>query len=789
MKVPSRRARRAMTGGISLAALLSATPALAQTTAANPPTEGLQEIIVTAQKRAENLQSVPVTITALTGSTLANGGISDTTDLQVAVPGLVTAQLANALIPYIRGVGSNNPGAGIESSVAIYLDGVYQGAKANNILDLVSIERIEVLKGPQGTLFGRNATGGAINIVTRAPSHDPSMSAELGYGRFNEKSARVYATLGITDTLAASIAFSGKWHDGWIRNIAHNNKRANPLENEIAMGKLYWTPNDRLTVDLSASYSYVNDPTFAAIHVSPGTMPSAAALDGLTTTKSYETASTADTLAQSAETIRSTLKVSYDLGGADLVSISGYVKGDLLQIREADVSPLRLQLLHGGGFSEQYSQEVQLQSHSGGPLSWIVGAYYIRLDEGLGKPTYTIQSGTPARVSPADLVAGTSIVGMDTRNDTEGYSAFGQATYAFTPSTRLTAGLRWSHEKKTATGEQYRIISATGVPEDSYIFGNGVVLNDGLIFTKTPLATRNLSKSWTKPTWRLALDHDFTDRIMGYVSYSRGFKSGGFNPAPVNPIEVPVDPEILDAFEVGVKSELFDRRLRLNGSAFYYKYDDIQVTAISGAGTGILENAAKARLFGFDVDFTAVPTDRLTIRGGMSYLDSKYKKYTSAQLILPNVVGVPCAAQAAQIDMTEARRLSGLPQSGGNCTYRFDASGQDLVIAPRFTANVGMDYELPIDGGSRLFLTGSLYHNSGYDTQPGGFFAHVGPFQTVTAAISWFAPDDRYFIRVWGENLTGDTHVEYILPSLLSFQEVSTKPRRYGVTLGFKFGK
>lgn len=611
----------------------------------------------------------------------------------------------------------------------------------------------------------------------------------MGYGRFDEKTVRLIAGGGISDTLAASVAFNGKWGDGWIKNIAHGGKNANPFENENVMGKLYWVPTDELTVDLSASYSYVNDPTFAAIHVSPGTVPIAEGLGGLTTKEALETATTAPTIYQSAETIRATLRVNYDLGPVELVSITGYVKGALRQLREADVSPLPIQLVSGGAHSSQWSQELQIQSNNSGPLKWIAGLYYLNFKEGLGRPPYAVQIGVPSPVRPSDLLLpGATVLGFDTTNNTEGYSVFGQATYEIAQSTRVTAGLRWSHEKKFAGGDQFLYTAVPGDAGDSVPFSNGVLGTDGLIFGRFTLATRDLSETWNKPTWRLALDHDFTDDIMGYVSYSRGFKSGGFNSAPVNPAEEAVSPEIIDSFEAGVKSELFDRRLRLNMAAFLYKYRDIQVTAISGSGVARLENAAKATLYGIDVDFVAALTDRLTIRGGGSLLHSEYQEYTGAQLILPNVVGQPCATPPASITLDEAVALAGMPQSGGNCTYQFDGSGQELIIAPKFTGNVAVDYEIPFEGGSRALLTASVYHNSGYDNQPSGLFSHIDAFQMISAAATWYGPDDRYFIRLWGENLADDIHVENILPTIPSFQEVSSKPRRYGVTVGMKIG-
>jgi len=418
--------------GVSLIGMAWAASAAAQSAPEVQETvgSGLNEIVVTAQRRSENLQSVPVTVTALTADSLASGAISDTTDLQVAVPGLVAFQTANNFTPFIRGVGTNQTASGSEASVAIYIDGVYQGGKPGNVMELGAIERIEVLKGPQGTLYGRNATGGAINIVTRTPSHDPEIELELGYGRFDEKRVKAYASGAITDTLLASVSLTGRWSDGYIRDVFRNKDQA-ALEQSVAMAKLRWIPNDRLTAELSASYAYVDDPTFNSAHVTPGTISTAAALGFLAPTGNDEAATSAQDPFSQVKTTRVSLNTTYDLDAIRLVSITGYIDMDAFSFFDIDSSPANIQHLNVGQVGEQFSQELQVQSNNDGPFSWIVGAYYLKFDEGYGdrpKP-YHLMVGLPYPYRPADLLQpGALAIGRSAIVKTETGSAFFQGT-------------------------------------------------------------------------------------------------------------------------------------------------------------------------------------------------------------------------------------------------------------------------------------------------------------------------------------------------------------------------
>lgn len=789
------KARILASGATVIAALWSLSSADAQEApsvapqAAQDPQQstGLQDIVVTAQRRAENMQDVPIAVTAVTAQGLTTAGSYNVLDLEKIAPGLQIFQVGSAVLPFIRGIGSNQSTNGFESPIAIYIDGIYQANKAGNNFDLANIERIEVLKGPQGTLFGRNATGGAINIITKDPGSDLIVNVEGGYGRFDEKRAKLYVAGPITDDLSGSIAFTGRWDDGYIFN-PFLNIDANPARNMVGMAKLVWTPNDDLKVKLSGSYYIHDDPTFTVPHVVPGTIPTVV---GLGFTANYNPNLALNDHKGRVETsgYRGTLNVDYDLGAVQLVSITGYIKGDSFAIANSDISESTLGYSGSGQPSKQFSQELQLQSNGGGKFNWITGLYYMYFKEGFGDPpkNFHAPSNVPSPIRPADLLRpGASVTAFSAYVVTDAYAAFAEGSYQLTDALRVTAGIRYSKEDKGVKGTLYRYAALPAAGNVNIPLYNTVLGPEPLVFGITPLNSIDKQDSFSRPTWRLALDYKVTDDVMAYASYNRGFKSGTFNPSVINPAQVPVNPEVIDAYEIGFKSELFDRRVRLNASAFYYDYSNIQVGLISSLGVTTVQNAAAAVVKGLDVELTVQATDNFQIRAGANFLDSRYKNYNNAQIFLPRTA-VPCSA-ATTLTPAQAGVLAAQPNLPGSMSCALDASGLDLIFAPKFTGNIAADYNIPLPDNARIMLNGSFYYNSGYDITPGGYYSHVNNYEALSLSATYYGSDDRYFVRIWGDNLTNDRHAIYISPQALGFQRVAAKPTTYGVTVGFNLG-
>lgn len=779
-------ALRTAASAAALSAMLGSAAAFAQ--AADESTGGLEEIVVTAQKRAENAQSVPISISAVTANALATAGVYNVTDLAQVTPGVQIYQTATSVLPFIRGVGSNQSTPAFESPVAVYLDGIYQANKSGNNFDLPNIERIEILKGPQGTLFGRNATGGAISIITKDPGDRTEISAEGGYGRFKEKRAKAYVAGAVTDTLGASIAFTGRWDHGYIYNpdLA---RMANPARNLIGMAKLVWKPSDDFTARLSGSYFEHDDPTFLSPHVKAGTLPQVAGAPfSLTPNYDKDTARSKHLGVLNTSGYRATLNLEYDLDSVRFVTYTGYADAKADSLSNSDLSEATLGYSGSGQPSKQFSHEFQVQSKNDGPLKWIGGLYYMYLEEGFGKngKNFIAPSNVPSPIRPVDLtVPGASVTAFSAQVKTKAPAAFGEVNFQATDALRVTAGIRYSKEYKHIVGNLFRYAALPAAGNVNVPLYNTVLGAEPLVFGVTPLAAMNRKTSFSKVTWRLAVDYKVSRDVMVYASYNRGFKSGTFNPSSINQAQVPVSPEIIDAYEVGFKSEFLDRRVRLNAAAFYYDYKNLQVGLISSLGVTSVQNAASARIQGLDIDLTAAPADNITIRSALNLLDSKYKNYGNAQIFLPRVA--TACNPASPLTAAQASALAALPKQPGSMSCSLNASGLDLIFAPKLTANFAVDYNIPI-GESRLLLTGSIYHNGGFDIVPGGNYAHVNSYETVSASATYYAPDDRYFIRGWIDNLTNNRHPIYISPQALGFQEVSARPVSYGATIGFRFG-
>jgi iron complex outermembrane recepter protein len=719
-----------------LAVTLGGVPAVqAVADEADAPAEhaGLEEIIVTAQKRRENLQSVPIDITAVTGDQVAAVGVQTTDDLPHLAPALVTSKglgAGNYFFPFIRGVGSAVTSNGIENSVASYLDGVYQGDKLATLMDLEGIERVEVLKGPQGTLFGRNATGGAINIVTLAPTDSVAAHASASYGSYDQTSERAYVNGPIASGLSGNLSVVARQGGNYLYNIP-TNQHFGATNNVTVRGKLRWQPIERLDATLSLQYTdFRSSDVGANLIPVPGSVPFALTLGipgaatspgGRVTNLNY--IPVGNYIAKQAG-----LTVRYSLEQVDLVSISSYSNNSHLNLLDYDLTNIPVFGFATRTLYRASTQEFQLVSTSPGALQWMVGGYFIYMKEGF-QPLDYLYSGPPTAASPG----GTPVLDNSWAN-TRSEAVFAQSTYKFTPTTRLTAGLRYSWELKTLTGEQT-------LPA----FGDLVV--GGPI---------DLSKTFTKPTWRLSLDHDFSDEVLGYVSYNRGFKSGGWNSTLIA-AQNPIPPEVLDAYEMGIKSRMLDSTLQINGSVYYYNYKDIQIQRVESANN--IFGTANGKLYGVDFDATYRPIAPLQLNLGMNLEHTEYTKYDDASGVELN--------------------------PDGSVTSPFviaNYTGAQLLNAPKVTFNVGATYTWEIGGGHTLDVASNYAHTSRYNQIPGNI-AIVNSNGNLDASATWNPPGGHWYLSVWGKNLT-DVQVVGAYASFFAASEQNIRPRSVGVTVG-----
>lgn len=681
----------------------------------------LEEIIVTAQRTNQRLQDVPIAVTAVTASSLQARGITSSENLTNAVPGLQINRYGSTVTPYLRGVGALAGSPNQENSVATYIDGIYIATPSGGLTAFNNVDRVEVLKGPQGTLFGRNATGGVIQIITKTPQHTPAMNFQFGYGNYDTVNSGVYLTGGLSGTIAADLAVQYRDQgDGFGRDL-FNGKDAFYGREYGARSKILWEPSSATTVTFAADYNnlvdhsanYVYDPN-GVVPLNPGQIR-----DGR-----YNTSTDFPSKVQ-VKTWGGSLTIKQDVGFAELVSLSARRLMEGLFRFDRDSTPLPILHFDTPLSNKTWSQEVQLISKDNGPLNWTLGAFY-----------YDMKGGyVPARLIGIALGgAPDSSLFIKGVQRNKSVSVYAQATYEILPELKATGGIRYTSEKIR--------INYDVLPGGVYLY-----------------STKNKT-SFKKPTWRMALDYEFVNNIHTYVSYNRGIKSGGFevlSPGIPGAPSAPYNPEILDAYEFGFKSELFDRRLRLNLAAFYYDYQDIQVS--SNPGTFILTtNAASAKVKGIDGDFEAAITDEFRLSGGFAVLDGKFGNFPN-----PSV-------------FDEFGNTVVLPNAKGNRTGR----------TPKFTANLLATYTKETAIG-KFGLTGSFAHNSGYYFDPDNRIA-APSYDLFGASVSWTDPSDRYTIRLWGENLTDEHYLSQFSEGQgLGDTYTYAAPRTYGVTFSGRF--
>jgi iron complex outermembrane receptor protein len=729
-------AKATLAASASVAVLLGATgsAAAAEQDGDAGSTAQVEEVLVTAQKRSENLQQVPIAITAITAKTLSSAATVNTEDLAQFVPGLLVGKTSAGGQTYLRGVGQGTGVPGAESPVATYLDGIYLGAPALGVFDLNNVSQIAVLKGPQGTLFGRNATGGLIQIVTNTPSSTPSGKLDVGYGNYKTFTGHLYVTGPITDDLSASLAISGKDREnGYIRNVYTGHDLVDEKSYTV-QSKWLWTVSPSTDVELNVlhgDYRNLNGSIFAVY-------PGATASDGVTKYLGSHTISNRTDVPNESQNSIASLRLNHDFGVARLMSLTASTdfKSDLGIDQSAmpgtpNPNNARAQLADLHSSIHEFSQELQLQAPAGQDFQWIAGLFYF-------------QDLTKIRLKVR--LDDTPVATTFTRLDTTSYSAFLQGTKTIFPDTRLTLGLRYTSDTRKFSG-----LTNTGA---------------------SPAAGLPNQKTWGEPTWRVALDHSFTPDLLGYVSYNRGFKSGNYSNTNVtNP---PADPEIVDAYEAGLKSELLDNRLRLNVAAFYYDYKDIQLRSLEGASL-IFFNAANSRVYGLDVDFNAVINEHLSVTGGFELLDAKYTRFPRGVMNLPTPIA------AAPAGCTGAPNL----RQGGTTTFVCDLSGNRMVKSPTFSGNLNVEYTWDTARGSFLVLAGDNYV-SGYYGEPDNILKQRA-YHWLTASIAWTSPDERTSVKLWGTNIGNARVFSSVATGASTYFYEPGQPPMYGITLGRAF--
>ncbi len=675
-------------------------------------------ILVTAQRREENLQEVPVSVSTFDSDELTSRGVTGISadSLSTIVPSLKGQINLGRGNFFIRGVGNNI--ATNEASVALYIDGVYLPSTTGNVLELNNIERLEVLKGPQGTLFGRNATAGVIQIVTRTPDLDETViDAMIGYGNYDTFEGSIYASAPLSDRVAMDISAQ-------FRDQNNGMGRNDFLGTEIMRGsnwgvrsKLLFEPSDSATIWLGVDYAEY-DNSFGQQRLRNGQPDLFGNVEPQTGYRDFYVTRDPQFMG---EQYGVTLQGDFDIGFATLVSISAYRFQGLHSITDSDGSTSPILNVDTNQANEAYSQELQLVSADDDVLQWQAGVFFYDLTFRYVPPIGYGLSGFAFGPSPTAF--------LNTVGDahTTSIAVYGQASYDITPGTTLTGGLRYTWEDADA----HNVATTAGGQLPA------IMVEDG----------------FKRLTWRLAIEQDVTDDMMVYASYNRGIKTGGFNLFDLT--QAYLRPEVLDSYEVGVKSDWFDRMLRINASAYYYDYRDLHVTSFSQQ-VQTTTNAAAAEVYGLDLDVTLHATDNFTIATSLAFNHARFLDFPNA------ITNGPTGARIV-----------------------FDATGNQLAFASPFAASVNAVYEIPTEVGT-FSISGSYSYNGDFYWDSSERYKQEA-YDLVSGSISWWNVDDTYGIEIWAKNLT---NTDYLLGGVAIFTgdlEVPANPRTYGARLRARF--
>jgi iron complex outermembrane receptor protein len=711
------------------------TETLAQEAAPTPSatTDALAEIIVTAQKRSENMQDVPIAITAVTAETIQSANLVTANDLPTLVSGLSIGDTALYFQPHLRGIGTAAFGAGIENPVALYVDGVYYPSQLEAPTDLIDVTQISVLKGPQGTLFGRNATGGVIQMTTKDPQ--PSFGGEAQTSLDNYFTSRnyVYVTGGITSDLAANLSFRYTTQgNGWGRNDFNGDQVERDNKDLSARGKIVFTPSENTTVRLSMDYSNISNSLGGNFSPYPGSKPFFPGYVPSSNPYDIDTYQTGRNHIQSGGI---SLTVQQNLGFADFVSTSSFRSYNFYENLVVSLTPVPGININDAENGRDITQELQLVSHNNDFVQWATGIFYFRNEASIN-PVNTFLHGL---LAPTPFSFGDQEV-VDTLT-TESVAPYAQATIQLAPRAHLTLGVRDTWEERKLNG------SINGFLE------NGIPI--GLL---APYFDETIRLQL--PSYRAALDYKLTNDVLAYVSFNRSFKSGGFNAN--NPGNLPYLPEILTAYEIGLKTELLDHRLRLNLAPFYYDYKNIQETNYIGALANFY-NGAAAKLYGIDLDASFQVTKAFKLSATAEALHSRFASFPQADF------------------------STQLP-TGGIAQYTASAAGNQLPYAPRFTMDISGDYGVDLPIGKLDFNVTSSF-NSGYFTEADNYLRQTA-YDYLNASVAWISPDERLNVKFWGRNLLNKVvESESVTGPPEGYTiDYSNPPRTYGFTIQYKFG-
>lgn len=701
----------------------------------------LDELVITARKREENLQDVPIAVTGIGGDQLRDEQITDLSEIALQVPSF-TFQSQNSLESemFIRGVGSVRlNGATADPSIGTFLNEVYVGRRGAATPPIFDLARVEVLRGPQGTLFGKNIVGGAINLITATPQQEFDAGGSISLGNYSSVLAEGFVTGPVTDTVAARLALFREEHDGYAKNII-TGQDLEDKDSTAARLSVNWDVSEDIFVSIIADYSKdtgggpsrhaVDDPTSPGFGFITPNVPANPRVN----VSPYDQYADRDTAGL-------TGRLEWDIGDLSLTYLTAYRYGlgDGRWTQAGAGSPPSItdSTLTQHELYQGVTQELRLSSSPDQRFRWIAGLYY--LDENVKRVSQNTATsflpGGPG--STRDTLDGDNIfLGY---SDTASYAAFGEVEYDILPSLTLTVGGRYTNDQKDL--DTSAVILDLGQPGDLY--------------SPAPLQEAYsvvLSKDWSEFTPKVALNWEMNENALVYASYASGYKGGGWQGATANTIaaSTPYDPESAATYEVGLKAEWFNNRLRTNFAAFYTDFTDLQVELLDDVNlTLVVANAADATIKGLEYEVRVLPTNWLTLFAAGSFLETEYKDYIDP---LRNI----------------------------------DYSGNKLQRTPDYQFTIGADID------HRLTDNLNFIAALNYSYQDQIFWGPdnrniEGGYGLLNGRLGIAAADGRWTFSLWGKNMTDELYRVSIIPFVGDEVSVFGTPQTYGVRLSARY--
>jgi len=814
--------KKAIVSNYALASILAmvSAPAFAQAqegqadpSAASNEQAQSNMIVVTANKRQENINRVGLTVTAISGDALENRQITSLEDIASVIPGLAFApSYGGTPILTLRGVGFNENSLGVYPAVSLYMDQAPLNFPVMTSHSAYDLERIEVLKGPQGTLFGQNSTGGAINYIAARPTDTLEGGVDVSYGRFNQVEGNAYISGPLSDTLGFRIATTGRQRDDWQYSLTRDD--TNGHESYVA-GRviLAWEPTSGINIDLNVNgwIDKSQPQALQLIGVRPQAPQFAAGLyDNIVFAP--DKARAADWTAQILDpstgvvnpdgsvqpgtsklvnfdprgnrrfiqtALRADFEVGSDLTVTSLTSYNYYKQRQALDPNGSDRSPLNIQA--DDGRLRSFNQELRISNSPDNAFQWVLGG---NLEKSKTKQYQLIRQFDSTAYNPANLYINASGVTVD--QDITNYAVFGNAELELTDQLTAKIGARYTKSDNDVVtcsttlpggnvdtlfnvlGEVFGTVPFTPIgPDDCYTLNENFVPGEPFV--------RSLTED--NIAWRAGLDYQASDTTLLYLNVSRGYKAGSF-PALAAALFAglePVTQESVTAYEAGFKTQVLDNMVNLTGAAFYYDYKDKQVRGkLADPVFGNLDaliNVPKSTVWGAEFEATARPNDNLTINAAVTYLNSEIKEYTGV-----NIVG-------------EAN---------------FDSSGDPIPFAPKWSGIVNVDYELDPYGATPFFGFSVAARSSSEAAlsarridYAGGAQAQVRPgincvycidgYVTVDARIGYRAENDQWEVMLWGKNIFNEYYYTNVVSSYEAAARAAAMPATYGIKFSTKF--